>query len=393
MLYSMPEFRQFIIDSGIEAEPFDGLGNIFRALGRPGSEPIDIKDDFISLRSECMETLSPKRLIKTQEDVRDFLSDCIFRKIEFLGLMPDFLSVNKKSTSTCNGVPDEVSFPIPGAALIPIDFTKEDIQGNLLSTLYEESALARCPEGYTKTTFFTGSPPKYFIFSLNRFVYDRNAEDLIKIKNPVEINKLLSVPFEEGAVSYKIKGYISHMGNSAKEGHYYYHGKGDDGKWRLYNDTTIEMVSSYNKEGGYLNATEIEKKRAYIFLYERDESEGAAPTNTLSSGLQQLSIGSSGRPANNTPSMANKKPNVRRGRTLKKNTPIVETKENTINNTIRYSKAEARARLASRASVSPNTKTRTNRKIVYGTPKNATFTNGNIQMKVNQSRKNKKSGK
>ena len=368
MLYSMREFRQFIIDSGIEAEPFDGLGNIFRALEEPGSEPIDIKDDFISLRSECMETLSPKRLIRTQEDVRDFLSDCIFRKIEFLG-MPDFLNVMKKSISTCNGVPDEESVPIPGPALLPLDFTKPDIQGNLLSTLHEESMdLARCPEGYTKTTFFTGFPPAYFIFSLNRFVYDRNAEDLIKIKNPVEINKLLRVPFEEGAVRYRIKGYISHMGANAKSGHYYYHGKDDDGVWRLYNDDTIEMVPSYNKEGTYLNLTEVEKKRAYIFLYERDESEGAAPTNTLSSGLQQLSIGSSGRPANKKPTMANKKLNVTRGRKLNKKGAIAD--------------------LESRRSVTPNTLGRASRKIRVR-PVGSEFTEKNIQNILNFTRKQK----
>ena len=381
MLYSMREFRQFIIDSGIEAEPFDGLGNIFRALEEPGSEPIDIKDDFISLRSECMETLSPKRLIRTQEDVRDFLSDCIFRKIEFLG-MPDFLNVMKKSTSTCNGVTDEESVPIPGPALLPLDFTKPDIQGNLLSTLHEESMdLARCPEGYTKTTFFTGPPPAYFIFSLNRFVYDRNAEDLIKIKNPVEINNILSIPFEGGSIKYRIKGYISHLGNSAKEGHYYYHGKGDDGQWRVYNDTTIEMAPSYNKEGTYLNVSATEKRRAYIFLYELVQSEGAAPTNTLSSGLQNLSLGSSGRAANNKKQMANKKPNVTRGRPANNKKPNV-TRGRKLN------KKGAIAHLESRRSVTPNTLGRASRKIRVR-PVGSEFTEKNIQNILNFTRKQK----
>jgi hypothetical protein len=393
MLYSIPEFRRLISESTVTEEPAASLKAIFTKLSAPGTGAISIKEEF--LRLHCLTNESNDDKMTTQEDAGEFISRCIFGKLHEQGVLPPDFLMSQKDEIKC-GSHLTYGPTYPNISIIPIMLATglSDIQNNLMESMKDknvERIPAECGGVYEKKLLYTGAPAKYVFVVLTRFlpVMVKGRLQIKKINDSIEIDNTLNIPFANGLVPYKIKGFISHEGATQNRGHYYYSGKTEDGLWRRYNDTTIENLG-YDDSGFHLDmdadGDALEKKKAYILLYELvEDRRGSAPAhrnvNTLSTGLQQLTI---------TP----------RGRTRNKNTPIVETKGNTINKKItgpnktqRYSKAEARARLASRVSISPNTKTRANRKIVYGTSKTATFTNGNIQMKVNQSRKNKEGGK
>jgi hypothetical protein len=379
MLYSMPEFREFIMRSAIDTEPLTGLKNIFQNLSSPGNRTIDIKSDFLSLRTECMENMTDEELLETQEDASEFLTDCIFRKLEFIGQLPEFLKITKKSMALCNGIPEEGGEPSTGPSLLPIDFTAGNIQDNLINTLREESMLGRCPEGYIKHNFFADAPPKYVILSLNRFVYNNKKGVREKVDRPVEINNIVDIPFEGRNVKYKIKGFISHVGASATGGHYYYTGKGDDGEWRVYNDVTIGK-KDYVDEGTYLGIGALEKKRAYILLYELADAAPTANANVgalnrrmghVSLANERAAAAVAAVPANRSPNNK-RRTNVTRGR--------------------RYNKKAAIEYLGSRPSVSPNTRNRASRKIKVR-PKNKEFTEQNIRNILNFTRQQKEEEK
>jgi hypothetical protein len=370
MLFSIPEFRQFILESDIGDEPFSGLKDIFQKLAAPGSRAVDIKDEFIRLRSNCMIEMDDEdELIETQEDPSEFLLSCIFAKLEFAGLLPSYFKIFKKITPDCNGV-QEPSETQENYSLLQINFNAPTIQQNFDESLIETSEIPRCSESYIKKTSFTGTLPKYLLLTLNRTGFDRNRGTAFRKNDPVEINNRLRIPYDGGRNAiYKVKGYISHLGNNPNEGHYYYSAKMEDGVWRRYNDQIVGELPYDEDDGVYLGVSPTEKKRVYVLLYELVELITTVPVAVpvsrpnvpeLNRRLANLTLGNVSVPKN-------KNRNVTRGR--------------------KYAKPNAIKRLENRRSVSRNTKNASIRKARYGRLKE--FTDENLQGLINRSRAEK----
>lgn len=409
MLYSIPEFRQLISASTVAEEPVTSLRAIFAKLSAPGTAPIRIKNEF--LRLHCLTDESEEDKMSTQEDAGEFIGRCIFGKLQEQGILSSDFIMSQKDEINCGGV-FRYGPTLPNISIIPIMLTPRlsDIQNNLMESIKDkdvERIPDECGEVYEKKLLYTGAPAKYVFIVLTRFlpVLVKGRLQIKKINDSIEIDNTLNIPFVDGIVPYKIKGFISHQGATQNRGHYYYSGKTEDGMWRRYDDTTIGELD-YDDTGFYLDMDAeddaAEKKKAYILLYELMEdrrgrtslSSSASVSahvpvhvpartsmNTLTSGLQQLTMAS-------------------RDRILKKNIPIVETKgnatnkkRNIANQTRRYSKAEAIAQIETNTTLSPGTKDNVISMIKFGTRKTATFTKENIEMKVNKSRRNKESGK
>ncbi|XP_021168310.1 ubiquitin carboxyl-terminal hydrolase 37-like isoform X2 [Fundulus heteroclitus] len=105
--------------------------------------------------------------------------------------------------------------------------------------------------------------PKYLILHLKRFKFTKNRV-MIKLVDPIVLSREMLVTAHQGDQSYGLISVISHVGSSARKGHYVSDGlhpdcRMEDGadRWLHFNDiyvleTSGEMVSKWNSEESYV---------------------------------------------------------------------------------------------------------------------------------------------
>ena len=110
------------------------------------------------------------------------------------------------------------------------------------------------------------SLPPVLIFILNRGkgkVFDCDVDF------PLDLNLQKYVEYEKSFYNYKLRGVISHLGESGMGGHFiaYCRHRIDD-KWYLYNDSTVTLCKNQNSD--FMVGT------AYILFYESNENKSNA---------------------------------------------------------------------------------------------------------------------
>ncbi len=105
------------------------------------------------------------------------------------------------------------------------------------------------------------SPPNTLQLQLKRFKYGDTGP--IKITTSVNLDDSFKVDFQRDGVvipaTYRFKAVICHSGITANSGHYFTYVK-ENGRWFLYNDSSVTQVDSLPKEVSH---------QAYMLMYEK----------------------------------------------------------------------------------------------------------------------------
>jgi hypothetical protein len=292
MLYSIPEFRQSILENDSDDAVSTNLRRIFKKLEGPGTAPTDIRTEFLQLH--CFNehdrvNARNREKMGIQQDATEFLNRCIFMKLEEIGRLPaEFLMIQDSMIQCGDNVKYRPSEHMPSIIPISLHDGVNDIQNNLSRSLQEDLQLSKVCDRrpYKKSSFFSGITAKYLFLTLNRFIFtteiNKKTKERVgirrKINTKIKINNQISIPLTYAAeigVNYRVKGFISHLGTTPNSGHYYYSGKAEDDVWRRYNDTSITRLP-YDETDVYLDVESNEESRGYIILYERGDTEEEA---------------------------------------------------------------------------------------------------------------------
>ena len=128
----------------------------------------------------------------------------------------------------------------------------------LIETTCHEYCNPKKEERYREKITQLISPSDYLAISLARFNNDAKSQTSSKLETPVSFNPIFSIPAQfnqEGTiVYYRWLCFLSHIGQSLKEGHYVSYHQTSDGSYYCCNDTNIRKVSQeeFIKQGAYL---------------------------------------------------------------------------------------------------------------------------------------------
>lgn len=104
---------------------------------------------------------------------------------------------------------------------------------------------------------FSSKPPSSLPLQIKRF-YDDGSKN----KTPLFVPLTLDIPYENQSLTYELKAFVSHSGNSMNDGHYVSYVK-RGGQWYFCNDTLLQPVDEdqilKEAKGAYLlNYTKID---------------------------------------------------------------------------------------------------------------------------------------
>ena len=96
--------------------------------------------------------------------------------------------------------------------------------------------------------------PEVLVLVVKRFDSMGNKSDA-----EMNLNNKLSI----ANLSFELAGLIEHIGKDCEQGHYVSYAKDQRGKWRLYDDEKVKVVTE----------NEVLARKAYILFYEREKEK------------------------------------------------------------------------------------------------------------------------
>jgi hypothetical protein len=250
VLYSIPEFREFVEGYNGEDEILQSVKSVFQQIKtdegkthRAGSNPyIVLSGDDYEKITKCLQQDYKHKVNKAgrirsrveQQDALEFLSECILSKVEGLPVYSLLTPAYQDPF-------------YPGLLGFPTN-EPHDLQEKL-NTLSKEQ-----PQGILKPE------QKYVFVAINR-----NAE-AERDETPITINDTIEITNVDGlTVEFELKAFVFQAGELSI-GHFYSFIKGDHGEWVEYNDSTVGEPS---------DDIEISKSTGVIYLYEKKEDENS----------------------------------------------------------------------------------------------------------------------
>lgn len=108
--------------------------------------------------------------------------------------------------------------------------------------------------------------PATLVLHLKRFDHSLHRKLFTPIVLPETLD-LSSVTRKEapGSRVYKLRAIVLHLGETIHGGHFICHARGDDNRWRKFNDSLVSNLSP-----GDAYQTSTAQQNAYIICYERE---------------------------------------------------------------------------------------------------------------------------
>lgn len=133
-------------------------------------------------------------------------------------------------------------------------------------------------EARKQTTIFDA--PNNLVIHVKRFQF---ASKSSKISKPIAFGENLDLSkfMAQGrhAGSYKLAGVVVHQGSGVSSGHYYAFGRGSNGTWNEFNDSSVSQA-------GF---DRVQKQQAYMLFYTRNVQTAADTGETSVPGSDSLS--------------------------------------------------------------------------------------------------------
>lgn len=281
LLYTIEELRKYFIEDfdidSIDVSTSPEARNLVICLSiifkeihyKNDSHPVDLQD----LEFEDNGTYNVYKIIKnllltspyglsviTQCDADEglvYLLDLIF---EAAPALQNLFNINLKTYKYCEKSDDNpvsVINEFLHKIRLPINLRKSQVKLTSIITKYQKKkklssdnyfTTDNCPNNEAKATQETINPinNKYLIIQLIRCLRHRKDNTIVSNDDEISIN----------GNDFKLRGIISHRGDTCNSGHYYYYRKLDDG-------TIVKL-----NDGEHINDENFDIN-SYIFLYER----------------------------------------------------------------------------------------------------------------------------